>query len=488
MAVAGAEKELCEVRVQRRTDKVWRDLTLRNEAIDWIPSPDQTKRLLSIKNLIEVAPERPSERVLAEQANRLNEILRECTISDALRPMYAAAFILGTWESNVSTDPNVVLDQINANTKRAMRRAGKPELSESIHIDPENEELASRAWQIIDILDRLSIRSFVHEHDYLGQRYETFFRYTGGNTIGQYFTPRHIISFMCDLVKVAPSDVVFDPACGTGGFLIGALNRMVSAKKMEYEVAISKVKNNIFGMEAEPTTAALCITNMLLRGDGKSGIIQKNCFKKLDFPPIPPDIALLNSPFPHKKKKSQKPASAFIDRALYSVKNKGLVAAIVPYSLLANIKEWHYNILKHNRLLFVATLPADLFNPYSNYDTAIILLEKGVPHRDQNTFFARINNDGYKLKKTTRVPRPEGGSQLPALLDAFDKKAEMPEFTAYSKVTTETEEWSPETFIESAPYSHADFIGGFEDIVRKQASFYVRYGHRLMPNGEASGI
>gem|GEM_PF-1629087 len=418
----------------------------------------------------------------------MNEILRECSVKDEYRPVYVAAFMLGMWAGEVSTQSEIVIDQINANTKRAMTKAGKPALAESLHIPPENEDLAGRAWQIIDILKKLNIRSFVHEHDYIGQLYETFFRYTGGNTIGQYFTPRHMVAFMCDLVKVSPQDIVFDPACGTGGFLIGALKRMIKAEKSEYEVAVSKVKNNIFGMESEPTTAALCVTNMILRGDGKSGIIRANCFKDTKFPPKPVDISLLNPPFPHKRNADQSPASAFIDRALLSTRHKGLVAAIVPYSLLANVKEWHQKILKHNRILFIATLPADLFNPYSNYDTAILLLEKGVPHDGRDVFFARINNDGYKLKKTTRIPRPEGGSQLAALLDAYDKKKEMPEFTAYRKITPETAEWAPETFIESAPYDDAQFMGGFEESIRKQASFYVRYGHRLMPEGRASGI
>ena len=59
VAVAGAEKELCEVRVQRRTNKTWHDLTLHDEAIDWIPSPDQTRKVLSTKGLTRVDPERP---------------------------------------------------------------------------------------------------------------------------------------------------------------------------------------------------------------------------------------------------------------------------------------------------------------------------------------------------------------------------------------------------------------------------------------------
>jgi len=74
VAVAGAEREICDVRVQRLINMRWKELTLHNQAIDWIPSPKQTSRILSIVGQTEVAPERPSDHVLAEQAMRLNEI------------------------------------------------------------------------------------------------------------------------------------------------------------------------------------------------------------------------------------------------------------------------------------------------------------------------------------------------------------------------------------------------------------------------------
>ena len=488
VAVAGAEKELCEVRVQRRDAGGWHDLTLHQRAIDWIPSPAQTRHLLSIQGLTEVAPEAPPEHVLAAQANRLNEILRECNIKDEYRPVYAAAFMLSMWFAEVSIDPKVVLNQVNTNTALAMQVAEKPSLSSSLRVDTANTDLADRAWEIIDILKKLNIRSFMNEHDYLGQLYETFFRYTGGNTIGQYFTPRHIVRFMCDLVKVGPNDVVFDPACGTGGFLIGALNRMVQVKNLSYDDAVKQARHHLFGMEVEPTTAALCVTNMILRGDGKSGVIRGNCFSDTNYPPKPVTIALLNPPFPHKHNAAQKPATAFIDRALASVAHKGIVAAVVPYSLLANVKEWHKGILKNNTLQLVATLPADLFNPYSNYDTAIIIIQKGVPHHNGRTFFARINNDGFRMKKAARIPRPGGGSQLPALLDAYDRKIEAPEFSAYRQVTMDTEEWAPETFIDSAPHGDAEFTKGFEEAVREQAAFYIRYGHRLLEADSVSNL
>src|SRR5262249_57114593 len=142
------------------------------------------------------------------------------------------------------------LADINEAWKKAFWKAGKPELQSSLKVEEANRALAKHARRIVAILERLNVHVLTAEHDYLGQLYETFFRYTGGNTIGQYFTPRHIIELMCELIDVGAGDRVLDPACGTGGFLIGALNR----------------KAEVFGLESEPTTAALCVVNMLLRG------------------------------------------------------------------------------------------------------------------------------------------------------------------------------------------------------------------------------
>ena len=477
VAIAGAERQLCEVKVQRNISGHWRDLTLHSQPIDWIPSPTQTQKILSISGFTEVAPERPPDHVLAEQANRLNEILRECKIKDEFRPVYAATFMLGMWYADVSTDASVILGQINANASLALKKANKSELASSLRVDPENEDLAFKGWEIVDILKKLNIRSFMQEHDYLGQLYETFFRYTGGNTIGQYFTPRHIIDMMCELVDVTPQDTIFDPACGTGGFLIGSLRRMIRLQRLSYEDAVKKIKDNVFGIESEPATAALCITNMILRGDGKSGIIRANCFTKTDYPPNQTDIALLNPPFPHDKK-TDIPPTQFIDRAALSVRNKGLFASVVPYSLLVKTRDWHKAMLRKNKLLFVATMPADAFQPYASFDTAVLVFQKGVPHNSANVFFARVANDGYKVKKNVRIPRP--GSQIPAILSAYDTKTDIPELTAYKPLTESGKEWSPEAFIESAPHSDEDFIHGLEQSIRNAAAYYIGEGHRII--------
>ena len=479
VAIAGAEHELCEIRVQRKIKDLWVDLTLHGKPIDWVPSLSQASKILSLADVTEVSPERPPDHVLAKQAQILNEIFRECKIKDEFRPTYAATFMLGLWYGDVSSDSSVVLSQINANSAQALQKAGRGELAESLRVDSENENLSVQSWKIIDILKKLNIQSFSSEHDYLGQLYETFFRYTGGNTIGQYFTPRHIIDMMCDLVVVSPDDVVFDPACGTGGFLIGALKRMIKMKSMSYEDAIKQAQNNIYGMESEPATAALCTTNMILRGDGKSGVIRKDCFMDEEYPNKLVDIALLNPPFPHKK--TDTPPTKFIDRALRSVRHKGMVASVVPYSLLlktkGEIKKWQRIILKTNRLLFVATMPPDLFKPYASFNTAVIVIQKGIPNNGSKTFFARLANDGYKTKKNIRVP--QCGSQIKTILEAYDSKKEMPELTSYSHISEDTPEWSPEAFIKGKLRKDTDFIYGLEQSIRQQAAFYVSYGYRL---------
>lgn len=487
VGISGAEKEVSTIEVKKYLNGAWENLTLNGKPIDWIPSLEQAKRILH-NNLLEVEPERPSEEILIAKANRLNEIFRECKIKDEYRPVCAATFMLALWFGPVVTNSSVVLSQINSNVERALTVAGKYDLIHSLKIDEDNEILAEKAWEVIDILKRLNIDTFIHEHDYLGQLYETFFRYTGSNTIGQYFTPRHIIDFICELLEITHTDTVFDPTCGTGGFLIGALNQMIKSKNMPYEESIEIVKDNIFGIEVEPTTASLCITNMILRGDGKSGIIKGDCTIQKDYPvkmldgkinsriQNGVDFALMNPPFPHKK--TDTPTSDFIDRGLASLKKRGILASIVPYSLLVNTKDWHKRILKDNTLLHVVTLPTELFNPYASYNTAIIFIKKGIAHGNKKVFFSRIVKDGYKMKKNSRVI--SGESQLDIIKEAYSSKTIIPELTAYEEINENSREWSPEAYIGDAIHSDSKFIEEFEDFMRLHASFYIRYGNKII--------
>ena len=86
---------------------------------------------------------------------------------------------------------------------------------------------------------------------------------------------------------------------------------------------------------------------------------------------------------------------------------------IVPSSLLvkADKARWRRDVLLENTLLAVISLPGELFQPYASATTAILVLERGVPHADNKpVFFCRIENDGLRLKKGARVPQV--GSQM----------------------------------------------------------------------------
>ena len=229
-----------------------------------------------------------------------------------------------------------------------------------------------KARRIATILERLNVTVLTAEHDYLGQLYETFFHYTGGNTIGQYFTPRHIAALMTDLTDVGLNDVVLDPACGTGGFLIAAMNRVVREHKLSRSQMVQMVKKNLIGFDKEPVTAALCVANMILRGDGSTGIHKEDCFTADDFPIGKANVVLMNPPFPHRA--TDTPPERFVERALEGLKQGGRLAMIVPRSLTVKKekREWRDQILKqaHAQRRHQTTGPT--FQPYASVYPAIM--------------------------------------------------------------------------------------------------------------------
>ena len=77
-------------------------------------------------------------------------------------------------------------------------------------------------------------------------------------------TPRHITELFCDLVDLKPDDIVFDPCCGTGSFLIAAMSRMLNAAD-EFQRKNIKQKR-IHGIEAREDMFSIATTNMILRG------------------------------------------------------------------------------------------------------------------------------------------------------------------------------------------------------------------------------
>lgn len=480
--VAGDDSGEIAVEVDKWARTRWHPIEFRSHPIQWLPTPDEASNLLLDEDLFDLQPRVPPPEILAKRGDEINRILRECKINDPLRPAIMGAFMLALPQSkgNIRLDPAHILSDINEACRKAFVQAGKPELAESLIVPQENLKLASRAPHICYILRLLNITTLTAAHDYLGQLYEQFFRFTGGNTIGQFFTPRHITSFMTDLCNVGPPDMVVDPTCGTGGFLIAALQRMTEGKNYTTTELNSMVKKHLRGYEAEPITAALCVANMILRGDGKTGIVKGDCFTHPSYPEATATVVLGNPPFPHAK--TDEPAEKFLNRGLDALAVRGKLCMIVPGSLLVkgNKRKWREKILRTNSLEAIITLPAELFQPYAASTTAIVILERGVSHSPlKRTFFARIENDGFRLKKNTRVAQP--GSQIKPALENYHNHISIPGFCAWSVVKNAAEgtEWAPGAYIDATAHDTESLKREVDWLIRSLVAFHAQFAPEL---------
>ena len=150
--------------------------------------------------------------------------------------------------------------------------------------------------------------------DVLGRFYGEFLSYSGGDGkgLGIVLTPPHITTLMADLLEITYRDKVFDPCCGTAGFLIAAMNRMresIPKTNPRKQAILDKVKSEkLHGVEMDPRMFAIATTNMILRGDGKSNLECDNFLNDLQTPMAKLcreefTVGLMNPPYSQAKTK-----------------------------------------------------------------------------------------------------------------------------------------------------------------------------------------
>ena len=490
VGLAGTSEDGFELRVSKQMGRDWTPITYDGNAINWIPTKVDLNRIIVPNGPAEIRPSVPPLSVLSSRADEINRLLRESGIKDELRPINVAAVMLALWHSRgkLRREPQYILGDINTSCSNAFVSAARPDLARSLRIDEANAKLRMKMRRIATILERLNVTVLTAEHDYLGHLYETFFRYTGGNTIGQYFTPRHITRMMVDVCEVTKDDTVLDPACGTGGFLIACMDRIARIHRIPREKMVAIARNRLIGFEDEPTTAALCIANMILRGDGATGVHRADAFLSLDYPRQAATVALMNPPFPHKR--TDTPISEFVGRALEGLKNRGKFAVILQSSLLAKKDKgkWRSEVLKSNTLLAVCQLPDELFQPFASANTAFALIEKGIPHNpDRKTMFVRLRHDGLALRKGARVERTDEPNHIPDAISAILNHTAKPGFSGSASIR-DRDEWTPGAYIESDPPSEDAVIRSVDVLLRRMASFYVRYAHEIVVQRRAVAV
>lgn len=259
--------------------------------------------------------------------------------------------------------------------------------------------------------DKLSGKVIDHfkentNYDILGNFYGEFVKYGGsdGNPLGIVLTPHHITSLMTDLIGVIPNDYVLDPACGSGAFLISAMNRMLKTAKDEAQKKHIK-QHQLLGIEMQEKMFTVATTNMILRGDGKSNLQHADMFtitgeemrqKKVN-------KILFNPPYSQGKTDKTLTEISFINHALDMLIIGGKLAVIIPQSTMVGKtkeeKEYKKKILEKNTLELVITLNKDTFYGVGT-NPVIAVFEGGKPHpQNKKVKFINFEDDGFVIRK-----------------------------------------------------------------------------------------
>ena len=243
--------------------------------------------------------------------------------------------------------------------------------------------------------------------DYLGRFYGEFMSYSGGDgqTLGIVLTPKHITELFCELAQLQPTDKVLDPCCGTAGFLIAAMHKMVKATDDEVQRRSIR-RDQLVGIEEQSYMFTIATTNMILRGDGKSNLHNLDFLKQnasqLQLKGC--TVGMMNPPYSQGSKDNPSLYEiSFTEHLLDSLTEGGRAIVIIPQSSVTgkskdeqNIKK---NILKHHTLEGVITLNKNTFYRVGT-NPCIAVFTAGIPH-DKNHLCKFINfvDDGFEVSK-----------------------------------------------------------------------------------------
>lgn len=291
--------------------------------------------------------------------------------------------------------------------------------------------------EAVGIIDRLydEVEKQMKEgqtfHDTQGDIYEHLLSEiaTAGKN-GQFRTPRHIIALMCELVDPKLSESVCDSACGTGGFLLGAYQHILTRytgkdKQFKDENGFTRGtlgdkiieprlwkqlrENTFFGYDFDSTMVRIGLMNLTLHGITQPNIARADTLSKKYSEDNQYDVILTNPPFKGSidkgdineglSLKTTKTELLFVNRIINSLKMGGRAAVIVPDGVLFGSSNAHKDLrkmlLENCELQGVISMPSGVFKPYAGVSTAIIVFVKGG--ETEKVWFYDMQADGYTL-------------------------------------------------------------------------------------------
>ncbi|MCL2663539.1 MAG: type I restriction-modification system subunit M [Oscillospiraceae bacterium] len=303
--------------------------------------------------------------------------------------------------------------------------------------------------QIITALDEIYalIEKQPDRKDVRGDLYEYMLsRLTTAGTNGQFRTPRHIIRMMVELLDLQPHDVIVDPSCGTGGFLVSA-GEYLKEKYLD-EIFYNKdakahYDNRMFtGYDMDRTMLRIGAMNMMTHGIQNPHIVYNDSLSDQNRDSSKYTKILANPPFKGsldydivstdltRLVKTKKTELLFLALFLRMLKNGGHCASIVPDGVLFGSSKAHVDIRKeiieNHRLEAIISMPSGVFKPYAGVSTAVIIFTKTSAGGTDKVWFYDMKSDGYSLDdKRTQLDNndiPDIIARFGNLVDEVNRK------------------------------------------------------------------
>jgi type I restriction enzyme M protein len=382
------------------------------------------------------------------------------------------------FRAGVGEDTHIICDRILDLFSRVKRRFADV-FDNTDAIDLDDESLAY-------VVGELQPYSLVEaDRDAIGDAFEVFMGPALRGEEGQFFTPRNVVRMIVEMLDPSPEELILDPACGSGGFLIVALDYVW--KKIErrgkqkgwtpqrVREEQTHVASQYFrGIDKDRFLAKVTKAYMAILGDGRGGVFCDNSL-------VPPDrwdpllkrkillnafdVVLTNPPFGtkipvkgtevlsqyqlgHKQKLNKKtgryewtaalhdkqpPQLLFIERCIQFLKPGGRLGIVVPESVLGMPTYTHIvqYLREHVRIVAVISMPEELFQPHTHAKVAVVILKKEKATDGDKIFMSVVDWCGHDSRGNPTIRVYEDGSEellddVPKVPEAF--RALMPRF------------------------------------------------------------
>jgi len=328
-------------------------------------------------------------------------------------------FQIGTYET-----ADEVFNRINT-IYQAAKQKDSEVFKDDIRLEPKV------VYSVVEHLQSINFNKT--DLDTKGVAFERFMEDFFRGKMGQFFTPRELIRFSVQMLNPKTSEILLDPACGSGGFLLNAMDLVRAEAEHEhddpldaYRVWHDFAKDNIYGIDINDQIARVCKMNMILHDDGHTNVISVDSLADMQeinrihrrFTNNSFDLILTNPPFgamvkqaekPYlqkyvlgKGRRNQKTEILFIERCLEFLRpGAGRMGIILPDGILTNSSLQYVRdfIMERTQILAVVSLPQFAFTHFgAGVKSSLVFLRKkaeGEKLDNYPIFMAIAEHIGY---------------------------------------------------------------------------------------------